>query len=65
MAEKHTQYSAYNGSASAAYARKRDLRTGGTRIFVDPSKFEREAWEEYRSLVLELAREVQGGGRDE
>ena len=65
MANKHTQYSAQNGPAGAAHTRERDLRTRGARIFVDLSKFEREAWEEYRSLVLELAREMQGGGRNE
>lgn len=65
MAEEYTQDSAYNGPGGAAYARERDLRAGGTRIFADLDQFEREAWKKYWSLVLELAREMQGGGRDE
>lgn len=65
MAKEHTQYSTHNGPAGAAHARERDLRAGGTRIIADVGTFAREAWEQYWSLVLELAREMQGGGRDE
>ena len=65
MAGKNTYYRANNGPAGATYARECNLRARDTRIFVDLGKSAREAWEEYWSLVLELAGEMQGGGADE
>ena len=42
MAGKYTEYSAYNGLVGTAHPRERGMRTRDSRIFVDPSKSERE-----------------------
>ena len=58
MAEKNTIYNAHDDPAGTAYAREHHMRTRGTRIFVDPSKSERNKWEAYWSLDLGLTGEM-------
>ena len=64
MAIKHIEYSAYNDIIGTAHARERGMRTWGSRVFVDPSKSEREKGQEYRSLDLGFAGKMQGGRAD-
>ena len=64
MAGKSPEYSAYNGLIGTAHTRERGMRTGGSRIFVDPSKSEREKRQEHRSLDMGFTGKMQGGRAD-
>lgn len=64
MAGKDTEHCAYDAPAGAAYARQRDLRTGGTRVFIDLDESWRGEREKCWSLGLGSAGKMQGGWAD-